>query len=508
MKFSTNFLIAVTIVMLNGGCLADEAANPKITPDHPDLKYDWNLKPGDTIPVRPGPKITYLGYQWAKTQGDVKRSGFKNTGLAIQGKNASATWHIQSDKPHEFIVRALAGGRYLRTQEWTIYGPKNNVRMGPFKLRGKTEETLKIPPGKSSITIREGHILGLELIDKDHYDAYLKRVEKFRGDTSWMCKRTYGIMFQWGGWTWPQKGEKAPWPEPINNFDVELFADLMEEMGAGWITWSVTHGGQHMPAPIKARDKIKPGFTSKRDLLGEIADALAKRDIKLIFYFHPGHSDGRWWNAYARDENNNIDKNKWYDNFVRIVTEMGERYGDKLHGWGIDGGRHYYPGPYDAFGWALKTGNPERIMDYNPWRYGRLTDFQEISQAEGGKRTDPRWKVNEHCIYQEGPHKGLIAGGAFPLEGSGWGVNRDNRGKIKPPMFSKEQWLAKLNEARENHVTTTPCLIMWESGKINPKTYELFVHARRKFRGVSDEELIQKRKKRGDGPVARSYPWD
>ncbi len=52
------------------------------------------------------------------------------------------------------------------------------------------------------------------------------------------------------------------------------------------------------PAPIKAIDDILPGRTSERDLIGELANALDKRGVKLIIYYHLGH-DGNpnldWW---------------------------------------------------------------------------------------------------------------------------------------------------------------------------------------------------------------------
>jgi hypothetical protein len=66
--------------------------------------------------------------------------------------------------------------------------------------------------------------------------------------------------------------------------------------------WSVTEagilkvsgaiGGSNGPmtivwVPSKALDKWLPGHTARRDLIGEIADALQARHIKLAIYPHP-----------------------------------------------------------------------------------------------------------------------------------------------------------------------------------------------------------------------------
>ncbi len=479
---------------------------PKITPDNPVFDYQWDQSPGKPIKVRPG-EITYLSMDGAEADKGVKVDHQKRMGIWGMGDGKSVRWVIQAEKPHRFEVRVMATvGRYgAKPKTITIKGPKNTV-VCQCKKRGVAEGALEIPAGKSTIEVTSGRVFALELVDVKDIADLDKRVEKFRSKATWMSDRTYGIMFQWGQWGWPEHGQKKKWPEMINDFDVERWANMMEEMGAGWVVWSVTWSTQYMPAPIKSRREICPGFNCDRDLLGEIADALHKRDIKLMFYYHPGHSTGEFWKVYALGEDGKIDRNKWFRNFVRVVGEMGERYGKKLNGWGFDDGRHYYPAPFEELGWAAKTGNPDRYVEYNPWRLARLTDFAELTQAEHGAPAKPSWPVNEHGIYQEGPYKGLIAGGCFLPERSGWGVKEKNW-KIKDPKMSPQQWVEKLNTARKNHTTLTPCICMWESGKINPKTYELFVHARRKFRGVSDEELIQKRKKRGDEPTADSYIW-
>ncbi len=489
--------ILIVILML----LTSVAAAMKVTENHPAFDYDWNQSPGKPIVVREG-DITYLS-----SGGVVLGDGAREIrgDLGFDTREGIASWTIVSEKPHNFQVRILASD--LRKQTITIHGPRNAVTCDVYG-RGRSQKTLEVPAGQHKIDIRNpARVFGVELVDVRDVPELEKRVHDFRGDQTWMAERTYGIMFQWGGWGYPEQGEKKPWPEMINDFNVERWADMMEEMGAGWVTWSVTWSTQHMPCPLRVREEICPGWNCQRDLLQDIADALYERDIKLFFYYHPGHSSSEFWKAYACDENGNVDRNKWYRNFIKIVTAMGNRYGTKLHGWGIDGGRKYYPCPFEQMGWALKAGNPDRIMDYNPWRLARLTEYVEISQGEHASPVKPHWFVDKNGIYTEGPFRGLIAGGCFLPERSGWGV-KNPEWKIKDPIMSPGQWVRNLETARENHTTLTPCICMWENGKINRKTYDMFVNARRQFRGISDVELADIRSARGDDPNTCSYVWD
>ena len=190
-----------------------------------------------------------------------------------------------------------------------------------------------------------------------------------------MANAGYGLMVQAGGWSYPEHGAKKEWPKGIEDFDVERFATMASDMGAGYVVWSATWITYDFPAPIKAIDRILPGRTSLRDLVGDLADALAKRGIKLILYYHLGHGPGpnvEWWN---RNWTSHEDMTRFFENFCAITTEVGERYGRRLAGWMIDDGMIYYPAPFERLGKALKAGNPARLISYNSWVLPRLTEL-------------------------------------------------------------------------------------------------------------------------------------
>lgn len=72
----------------------------------------------------------------------------------------------------------------------------------------------------------------------------------------------------------------------------------MASMGMEYVYFTGWHKAIYCLGPNQALEKWLPGHTAKRDLIGEIADALHTKGIKLMIYAHPndGHdltTDGR-----------------------------------------------------------------------------------------------------------------------------------------------------------------------------------------------------------------------
>ncbi|GAH73692.1 unnamed protein product, partial [marine sediment metagenome] len=249
---------------------------------------------------------------------------------------------------------------------------------------------ISLPKGVSLIEVRleeniskGASLKSIELVEKESRNAIKERVKEYRASTKWLADAKFGVFLQWGGWSYPRQGDKKPWPEMINDFDVESFADKIASTKAGYVMWSATWRNYLFPAPIKAIDEVVPGRTSERDLIGELADALAKRNLKLILYYHVGHETdptfSDWWSANWKDWDNKENFFKIYEN---VIKEVGERYGEKLAGLFIDDNLIIYPADYEKLGEIAKAGNPNRIVSYNEWIAPRQTDFQEVFFGE------------------------------------------------------------------------------------------------------------------------------
>jgi len=395
------------------------------------------------------------------------------------------SWTVNVVKPGKYQLTAMASaptGSVVR-----VTGPTNVVEFttvqslsnGYYWDRIVPATMLDLPSGTSRISIKldkevsapphDVALKSLELLHADVVSNLNRRVRAFRSDTSWLNRAKFGFMCQCGEWSYPAHGPKKPWPGMADDFDVEKFANMVQSTGAGYVIWSATWANYYLPAPIKAIDAILPGRTSQRDLIGDMADALGRRNIKLMLYYHVGHdprpTNAGWW---PRNWVNKHDKDLVVKNWTAIVTEVGQRYGDRLAGWLFDDELVYYPAPYEALGKAAKAGSAKRIISYNSWIQGRGTDFQDFQFGEGfqGSTALP---VSANGIWQSGPQKNLHAHGMFTLDGPGWGILTAER-VITPPQVTTARALELALSAAERNEALSWNLMMYEDGSVAPES--------------------------------------
>ena len=426
----------------------------------------------------------------------AKQSGMLN--VTVWGKPEGRAWVDKWQQPEDsfqwlvdvpeagrYEVSVLAEGSARAEAEVVSKGGRITFRLPQGWDKLVLPESLPVPKGRSTITLRllkpdNAKLKSLELINLAARDDIHHRIDRLRTSTRWLRAAKYGIMFQWGGWGYPQHGPKKAWPKMIDDFNVDAFARMAEDAGAGYVIWSVTWCSYHFPAPIKAIDRIAPGHTSQRDLVGDLADALAKRNIRLMLYYHEGHPDKDWWPKnwdYADTDK----KEKFVNNLCEVMTEAGQRYGAKVAGWFLDDGMLFYPAPFERISKALKAGNPDRLVSYNSWILPRLTEFQEVYMGEGfaGSAATP---VGGDGIFSTGPQKGLFAHGMFVLDGPDWGINGPDI-RINPPAFPAEQAVGLVRRAAERGQTLSFNLLMYEDGSVSPASLEVLRAVRKAVRG-------------------------
>ncbi|MCU1224267.1 MAG: hypothetical protein JWQ42_2360 [Edaphobacter sp.] len=350
---------------------------------------------------------------------------------------------------------------------------------------------LKLPQGISTIRIRLAHSIAtptiggafkaLELLNIHERPAMNARIKAFRSDASWLSGAKFGFMCQCGEWAYPPEGSKKTWPQFADDFDVEKFAELVESTGAGYAIWSATWATYYFPAPIRAIESLLPGHTSRRDLIGEIANALAKRRIPLILYYHLG-AEGPVSSVTTPSLNplTFAQQSNFYDNWCSILQEVGERYGDRLAGWMFDDELIYYPAPYEKLGEAAKAGNKSRIISYNPWMQARGTDFQDFQFGEGftGSSELP---VSAKGIWPSGPFKDLQSHGCFQMDGPDWGINNPDT-QIQAPHFTTERAVKRALDAAERDEALSWNLLMYDDGSVSPKSLALLREVGRAIR--------------------------
>lgn len=195
------------------------------------------------------------------------------------------------------------------------------------------------------------------------------------------------------------------WNEVVDRFDVERFAWQMNRLHAGHVMLTTGQNSGFLCTPNSVLDRIM-GWTpetshcSRRDLIADFSDALAKYGIDLYAYstcnaptFDPEiceklHflKDGCYVDKKDPDWESNMAKLQWDLNgpeperiefqklWNEIHLEWALRWGTKIKGWWIDGvGRHAQAKYHRreepngrSFYNALTAGNPDALVGFSP----------------------------------------------------------------------------------------------------------------------------------------------
>lgn len=196
-------------------------------------------------------------------------------------------------------------------------------------------------------------------------------------DTDWFCKAGSGVFVHYLAGLQNRResvhslGRETSWDDCVREFDTERFADTMQEVGAGYVIFTVMQVTRFLIAPNATFDRVsgyQPGEAcATRDLVEDLHRSLSRRGIPLMLYFT---GDGPRADAQAnagfgfKPPVSTEFVQRWTD----VAREYSLRYGDKVRGWWVDG---CYPwiGYNDAnltlFAQALKAGNPKTIVAFN-----------------------------------------------------------------------------------------------------------------------------------------------
>jgi hypothetical protein len=296
-------------------------------------------------------------------------------------------------------------------------------------------------------------------------------------DTKWMTAAGYGLMFHWTSQTLPREGPPQSYCDAVRNFDVERFANTVESTGAGFVVFTTSHAGFYFPGPNPVIDSILPGRTCPRDLIGDLADALNRRNIRLELYFHPGHDDTPWWQRTHFDDS---DKTAYFEQWRKIIAQIGRQYGKRLAGfWFDDAAFTYYPfnPSWQEMSAAARTGNPQRVIAYNSWILPELNEFYDVFAGENAF-WEPQYEDLDYLPiggtgrYTGGPQQGLQAELTALIEDD-WGhFKRDT--PIVPPRMRADELIPKLKDALSRKMVPLLDVEVYQDGSTSPETLQLF----------------------------------
>lgn len=405
----------------------------------------------------------------------------------VTGLNSASQylrWTLQVPQASTYKVAALMQSP-AANQSYTLQvddGTPKAFTVAAAGWRKVDAGTVFLPAGTHTLTFARGanpagsaSVKSLELLRDSEAVAYNSRVAAFRAATPAMSTQKYGLMFQYGAWGFPQSGSKKTLDQQAADFNVPAFVNMVQSTGANYVIWSLSWWTYQFDMPNSAVSGIvgNSSRTSRRDLVGEIATALANVGIDFYLYYHTGqdshlgYNSTDWWsrqNFPADFTASGLgDRNTFFTNWKAVVSEVGTRLGGRLKGWFFDDGVVYYPAAFEELGTAARSGNPQRALSYNSWISPSYTDFQNLSMGE--VCNSGYAPVGGNGVYQSGPEAGLY-GHCMVMMENDWGIHAKNQviGQTANTVTSVYSTVMN-NSARR--VPTSFNMMMYEDGSVS-----------------------------------------
>jgi hypothetical protein len=398
-------------------------------------------------------------------------------------------WEVELEEAASYNVTVLIDQNSASEDSYTlsVEGSSDSDSSITFSASGNDWQrvsagAISIPAGVSNIVLKKNttnaggvDLKSFELIRTTEQAAYDARVAAFKADLTKFKGYRYGIMQQYGAWGFPETGTAKDMETWANEFDVDSWVQDMKDLGADYVVWSVTWWRYTMPAPITAVNTIVGNSerTTERDLLGEVANALEAEGIDLYFYYHLGQETsynggyglGDWWQAQDYPDTFNGwatgDKTTFFNNWESVISEIGNRYGDKLDGWFFDDGITYYPAPFESLGTAARAGNPDRLISYNQWIVAHYTDFQDVYFGEHHRLP----KEGDEGYLTESGQAGLFGHNMYRLEND-WGIRSENQSISALSHNTASGLYSLVKESTDLGFPTTFNMLMYEDGTL------------------------------------------
>ena len=443
--------------------------------------------------------VIYLFGDSAKTDGGLTHLQAQDWIEGWNKPSASLSWKVKFPVPSDYEIAltytadadAIGSAFEIITGQgkitWTVRQTTGWAGNSQNFERIPLQETLHVPEGESTITLRligevnsteNVKVHSLELISPTAAKVMIdsrKKAQEMRASTDWFVEAKYGVMFHWSTTTQPLRGPQKSYPDAVNAFDIDAFADMVRETGAGYVIFTAVHGIMHFPAPLKSIEAVMPERTCRRDLIGEMADKLQEYGIPLILYFHHGVGDTEWMKVAGFLS---PDKSGFFRIERDILTEIGHRYGKKVAGYWFDD--RYPLQPFEELYEATKVGNPERIVAWNSWILPKTTEFQEYYAGEfGGALVDPP----ENFLAEGGSAGGLQPHGLIFLDDP-WQHGYPDT-DIAPPLFTTQQIINYVKACIAQKLVITMNMGITQDGKVSPITLEQMKALRKTIRLVS-----------------------
>jgi hypothetical protein len=285
-----------------------------------------------------------------------------------------------------------------------------------------------------------------------------------RANTDWFLQAKWGVfvhcLADFASNTEVPDIPVADWNDRIDSFNVRGLADQLEAIGAGYYMLTLGQNSGFYLSPNATYDSIvgyDPSRCSRRDLVADLIAELEPRGIRMMVYFSacapaldkqaierlrctpPNDAPklGFHPNLYEYQEGVDDRLTEFQRMWEGVIREWSLRWGKGCHGWWIDGCynaevmyRAPEPPNFASFAAALKAGNPDSLVAFNPGVKVPVICHSEFEDYTAGEISDA---FPAPTMYGR-PKLGRYVDGAqyhiLTYMGTGWGQGA--------PRFSDE----------------------------------------------------------------------
>ncbi len=270
---------------------------------------------------------------------------------------------------------------------------------------------------------------------------------------AWMQDAQWGVMTHyladWQARTHHLTMNVEEWNRLVDGFDVDLMARQLAAVGARYYQVTIGQNSGYYLSPNATYDKIvgiQPSKCSRRDLVADLADALAKRGIRLLVYLPSGAPAGDKAADTALEWQNGPHPNREFQRkWEQVIREWSLRWGKKVAGWWFDG--CYFPNTmyrspeapnFASFAAAARAGNPDAAVAFNPGVFYRMISITPYEDFTAGEIDKPELVTIPRAA------DGKIDGTQIQMLsylGTTWGVGT--------PRFTAEEAIAYTRKVRQ-----------------------------------------------------------
>jgi hypothetical protein len=261
-----------------------------------------------------------------------------------------------------------------------------------------------------------------------------------RANTDWFLSAKWGVFVHYladiASNVNPIDLAPDEWSRRIDAFDVDGLADQLAHIGAGYFFLTLGQNSGFYLSPNATYDSIvghTPSHCSRRDLVADLAAAVRGRGLRMMVYFTAAapcldrraiealkctppwdpHLLGFHPDLYDFQDGVDDRLTEFQLMWEAVIREWSLRWGDTVSGWWIDGcyvADKMYREPdapnFASFAAAMKAGNPDSIVAFNPgvkvpvichtehedYTAGEIADAFPVSVGWGEERTPlGRW---------------------------------------------------------------------------------------------------------------------